>query len=85
MKELQQSNTQGISGGFGAVLKDSILEVNKLQTDAGKAIENLAQGKVENVHEAMIAMEKASVSFNLMLEVKNKLMSAYDEMMRMQV
>jgi flagellar hook-basal body complex protein FliE len=85
MKELQQSSSQGISGTFGAVLKDSIQEVNKLQLNAGKAIENLAQGKVENVHEAMIAMEKASVSFNLMLEVKNKLISAYDEMMRMQV
>lgn len=84
MKELGQSS-QGIAGGFGQILKDSVAEVNKLQLDAGKAIENLASGKVENVHEAMIAMEKASVSFNLMLEVKNKLLSAYDEMMRMQV
>lgn len=84
MKELQQNST-GVGDAFGKVLKDSISEVNKLQLDAGKSIENLAQGKVENVHEAMIAMEKASVSFNLMVEVKNRLFAAYEEMMRMQV
>jgi len=84
MKELQKS-TQPVGEAFGAVLKDSIQQVNKMQMDATKAIEGLAEGKVENVHEAMIAMEKASISFNLMVEVKNRLLSAYEEMMRMQV
>ncbi len=84
MKELQRSS-QPTGEGFGAILKDSIQQVSKMQMDAGKAVENLAQGKVESVHEAMIAMEKASISFNLMVEVKNRLLSAYEEMMRMQV
>ncbi len=84
MKELQKSG-QGTGEAFGTVLKESIQQVNKMQKDAGMAIENLAQGKVENVHEAMIAMEKASISFNLMVEVKNRLLAAYEEMMRMQV
>jgi len=84
MKELQKSSP-GAGEAFGKVLKDSLQEVNKMQLDAGKSIGALAEGKVENVHEAMIAMEKASISFNLMVEVKNRLLAAYEEMMRMQV
>jgi flagellar hook-basal body complex protein FliE len=70
---------------FSTVLKDSINKVNALQTDADKAIENLASGEVKNVHETMIAIEKANLSFNMMLQVRNKLLAAYEEVMRMQV
>jgi len=70
---------------FSTVLKDSINKVNTLQTDADKAIEGLASGQVNNVHETMIAIEKANLSFNMMLQVRNKLLSAYEEVMRMQV
>ena len=84
MAELRKS-TQSAGDAFADVLKNSVQEVNKMQMDAGQATRDLAQGKVESVHEAMIAMEKASVSFNLMVEVKNKLLAAYEEMMRMQV
>lgn len=70
---------------FGAVLKDSISKVNTLQNDADRAIEGLAGGEVKNVHETMIAIEKANLSFNMMLQVRNKLLAAYEEVMRMQV
>ncbi|MFQ5736017.1 MAG: flagellar hook-basal body complex protein FliE [Thermodesulfobacteriota bacterium] len=70
---------------FGTVLKDSLEKVNGLQKDANKAIEGLATGEVANVHDTMIAIEKANISFNLMVQVRNKLVQAYEEIMRTQV
>lgn len=71
--------------GFSEVLKQSIESVSKLQNDADKAIQGLASGQVNNIHETMIAIEKANLSFNLMLQVRNKLVHAYEEIMRTQV
>ena len=70
---------------FSTVLKDSMNKVNELQLGADKAIEGLAKGEVENVHDTMIAIEKANISFNLMVQVRNKLVQAYEEVMRTQV
>lgn len=70
---------------FSSVLKDSIDKVSKLQGEADNAIQGLANGTVNNIHDTMIAVEKASLSFNLMLQVKNKLQMAYEEVMRTQV
>ena len=70
---------------FGRILKESIEEVNRLQGEADKAIEDLATGETKNIHETMIAMEKAEVSFKLMLQVRNKILDAYQEVMRMGV
>ncbi len=76
---------QGADGSFVDVLKDSISKVNTLQGEASNAIEGLVKGETKNIHETMIAIEKASVSFNMMIQVRNKLLSAYEEIMRMQV
>jgi len=70
---------------FSALLKESINEVSGMQHEADKAIEGLAKGEVKNIHETMIAIEKANISFNLMVQVRNKLLAAYEEVMRMQV
>lgn len=85
---LGKAASAGAAGGndtFGTVLKDSIDKVNKLQVDADKAIEGLAKGEVNNIHDTMIAIEKANISFNLMVQVRNKLVQAYEEIMRTQV
>lgn len=83
----QKFEKAGQKGGTG--FKDSfnnyVSEVNDLQVKAGESIENFATGKVENVHEVMIAMSKAEVSFKFMMETRNKLVDAYKEIMRMQV
>jgi len=68
---------------FGQILKESVEEVNRLQGAANKAIEELATGETKNIHETMIALEKAGISFKLMLEVRNKILDAYREVMRM--
>jgi flagellar hook-basal body complex protein FliE len=70
-------------GGFDTALKDAFSKVNAIQKEADKAIEDLTKGG--DVNNAVLAMEKADMSFQLMLEVRNKLLNAYDEVMRMQV
>ena len=69
--------------GFDKVMKEAITTISQIQEDADKAVNELASGK--DVTQAIVAMEKADMSFQLMVEVRNKLLSAYEEMMRMQV
>lgn len=70
---------------FGSVLKSSLDEVNRLQQKADAAISALATGENVSLHETMIAMEQADVSFRLMMEVRNKIVEAYQEILRVQV
>ncbi|MCK8823556.1 flagellar hook-basal body complex protein FliE [Fuchsiella alkaliacetigena] len=81
--ENSKSNPKNKS--FDQLLTDSINNVNKLQKDADQLSEKLALGKVDNVHDVMIAAEKAKLSLDLTLEVRNKIVDAYEEIMRMQV
>jgi flagellar hook-basal body complex protein FliE len=71
------------SKGFDKFMKDAINEISNIQEEAEKAVKELASGG--DVIQAVIAMEKADMSFQLMIEVRNKLLNAYDEIMRMQV
>lgn len=73
------------TGGFADVLQSSIGEVNAMQQKADAAITALATGEKVSLHETMIAMEQADVSFRLMMQVRNKIVEAYQEILRMQV
>ncbi len=73
------------SGSFGEILIDSIGQVNRLQMEADSNINDLATGKQPDIHRTMIAMEKASVSFELLMQIRNKVISAYDRIMRMPI
>ncbi|MCL5807266.1 MAG: flagellar hook-basal body complex protein FliE [Deltaproteobacteria bacterium] len=79
-----QTNTKSAKG-FSDVLFNAVKEVNNLHQTADKAIQNVQAGNTGGLHEAMIALEKADVSFRTMLTVRNKLIEAYQEIMRMQV
>lgn len=79
------ASPQESKDSFSSLLKESIDKVNNLQNEADKAIEGLAKGTVNNIHDTMIAVEKANLSFNLMVQVRNKLLAAYEEIMRTQV
>lgn len=70
---------------FAGVLKSSLDEVNQLQQKADAAITALATGDKASLHDTMIAMEQADLSFRLMMQVRNKIVDAYQEIMRMQV
>ncbi|MCG6550871.1 MAG: flagellar hook-basal body complex protein FliE [Candidatus Magnetominusculus sp. LBB02] len=71
------------AGGFDAALNEAFTKVNAIQQEADKAVHDLTQGG--DVTNAVMAMQKADMSFQLMLEVRNRLLNAYDEVMRMQV
>lgn len=71
--------------GFDNLLGKFVNEVNAKQMAAGEAVTGVLSGQNIPLHQAMIAMEEASVSFQLMVEVRNKLLEGYQELMRMQV
>jgi flagellar hook-basal body complex protein FliE len=73
------------SSPFGKMLTDSIEQVNQLQVEADSSITDLATGKQPDIHRTMIAMEKASISFEMLMQIRNKVISAYDKIMRMPV
>ena len=78
--------TQAVQGvSFGDVLNQFVSEVNDKQTASGQAVNDLLAGKDIPLHQAMIAMQEAGVAFQLMVEVRNKLLEGYQELMRMQV
>jgi flagellar hook-basal body complex protein FliE len=71
--------------GFGDVLKDAVAEVNRLQTEADQAVEGLVTEKQPSLHGTLVALEKADISFKLMMKVRDKIVDAYREVMRMSV
>ncbi len=70
---------------FGNMLARSLNDVNQLHAAANEAVNNLAAGKQKDIHQTMIAMEKADVAFQLLMQVRNKIIAAYETIMRMQV
>ena len=69
--------------GSGISFNSFLEEVNSAQKAAGEKIIGVVSGEVEDLHDAMIAVEKAGLSFTIMLEFRNKLMETYQEIMRM--
>ena len=74
-----------VGGDFKEMLEGYLKEVNTLQHKADQAVNDLATGKTENLHELIAAVNEADLSFRLMMEMRNKLVDAYKEIMRMQV
>jgi flagellar hook-basal body complex protein FliE len=72
-------------GSFANLLHDAVQEVSGKQAAATAAVNGLLTGQNVSLHQAMIAMEEASVSFQLMIEVRNKMLEGYQEIMRMQI
>ena len=72
-------------GGFGDVLAKAVQEVNQLQKQADNAAEGLISGRESNLHGTLVALEKADVSFKLMMKVRDKIVDAYREVMKMSV
>ena len=78
-----EPNSPSVS--FGQILKGSMDQVNQLQQDADASINDLTTGKQTDIHQTMIAVEKAGVSFELLMQIRNKIISAYETIMRMSV
>lgn len=75
----------GDGGDFKSVLMESINEVNRLQAEAEQATINLATGKTEKVAEVFTAVKKAELAFQTLMQIRNKLMDAYDEIKQIRI
>ncbi|MDD3343964.1 MAG: flagellar hook-basal body complex protein FliE [Sulfurospirillaceae bacterium] len=85
---LNASNTEKVessSTDFSKILKESLEEVNDTQVKGDRAMADIATGEVKDLHQAAIAINKAEISMKMMLEVRNKALSAYKEIARTQI
>ena len=73
------------SGGFGDIFNKLVTDVEQSQTKANEVTRSVLLGDNPNLHQSVIAMQEASVSFGLMLEVRNKVVESYQELLRMPV
>ena len=83
--ELGLRESDGPTKSFAATAKQMIHEVDARQKAADTAITGLATGEVTDVHAVTVAAEEAQLSLNLMIEIRNRLLEAYQEVMRMQI
>jgi flagellar hook-basal body complex protein FliE len=73
------------SSTFSTLLQEAVAGVNRLHQEAATAVQQYTVGKTDSLHEVMIAGEKADVSLRLLMQVRNKAVEAYQEIMRMQI
>ncbi len=73
------------AGEFGRLLNEKVHEVNELQVEADRLVRDLIAGESDNIHDVLVAVNEADLSFRLMMEVRNKLVEAYQEIQRMQI
>ena len=78
------TSSPGSSGGFGDVLKGAISQVSNLEGGADQQVSTLLQGGNADMSKVMISVEKADVAFQLMMQVRNKIVSAYQDIEKMQ-
>ena len=71
--------------GFGETLRDAIATVNNAQKESDMAVQKLMTGESQDLHATLIAVQKADLSFQMMMQVRNKIIQAYQEIMRTQV
>ena len=83
--EISRVSNSPAADGAGKFFSELVSKVNNVQVQADKAVQGLASGENKNLHEVMIQVEKASISFQFMSQVRNKALEAYQEVMRMQV
>jgi flagellar hook-basal body complex protein FliE len=77
--------TDAAGKSFTEYLKDSIAEVDRLQTEADAAMNRLAAGETQNLTEVMNAVEKADLAFQLFNQIRGKLVAAYTELKNMRM
>jgi flagellar hook-basal body complex protein FliE len=79
------TGAQGEKTRFGALLKDAISTVNDLSQQSDLEIRKIMTGETDELHTAVVAMQRADLSFQMMMQVRNKIVQAYQEVLRMPV
>lgn len=86
MQEKPKNDTPAAAAvDFGQMLTDALAKVEQAQQDAADAAQRLATGEIQDIAEVTIASEKATLALQLTVQVRNKVLEAYQEIMRMQV
>lgn len=83
--KVKKDESKSAGADFGEVLNKALEDVNEAQKISSEEIQKVVSGELQDVHSAMVAMQKANLSFQMMMQVRNKLVDAYQEIMRMQV
>ncbi len=81
----ENKKTEKKDSNFMDLIKNYIDDVNEKQIDSDKTIERFLKGEEKDITKVVLAMEKADVSLQLFLQIRNKLVQAYQDIMRMQV
>ena len=76
--------SESSQGGFGATLKNAMNQVDQASANSQSQVSDLLQGNRQDVQNVMIAVEKADVAFQMMMQVRNKIVNAYEEVSKMQ-
>lgn len=79
------STANGATGEFGSMLASAVQQVNQLQNDASLSIQKFLTGEGEQLHNVALATQRAEVAFDLGVQVRNKVVSAYQEIMKTQL
>ena len=82
---LSVGETQSSPASFSSLLGQLVQDVNSKQVGATQALSDLQSGRNVSLHQTMISMEEASISFQLMVEVRNRLLDSYQELMRLNI
>jgi flagellar hook-basal body complex protein FliE len=85
---LRQPDTSSVAKakeGFGEMLSRTIDEVNRKQNEGDLASDTLQIGEAKHLHESMIALEQADISLRMLVQMRNKVQQAYEEIMRLQI
>lgn len=82
---LSSPSSPASGASFADTLKTAIDKVNDLQKASDRGMQDLATGRTDNVADVMIAAEKADIALRVMVQVRNKVIDAYNEIMKMQV
>lgn len=80
-----QSAVTKSSNAFGDMLKNMVSDTNQAQAAGDKAVESLQAGSAQHLHEVMISVEEAEISLKMLVQMRNKALAAYEEIMRMQI
>jgi len=84
-KAADASSVSQTEQNFSDFIKNSIAEVNQAQNDGDGAIEKLYSGEAQNLHDVMISVEQADISLRMLVQIRNKALQAYEEIMRIQI
>lgn len=83
VNKMPGAETSSVS--FGDMLNEALNKINNLQLQSANLTQDFAAGRTDNIHEVMIAAEKADITLQFAMQIRNKILDAYNEIMRMQI